>query len=154
MAIAHELNYTNLTSEEKDGVIFLVTSDGYLKINFTGMRIFYVGANSKPHANFRNIFLNKCAMSRSWANKNTLTGIEKQLGRVPFNRLYRYRIVPTFNRDDYWFDSHAYKITPSLSPLKKIKVAKNNIVQSTDLFRGLDYEKNFDDRTNKDNKKN
>ena len=28
-----------------------------------------------------------------------------------------------------------------MSPLKKIKVAKNNIVQSTDLFRGLDYEK-------------
>ena len=85
-----------------------MTSDSYLKVNFTGMHIFYVGANSKLHTNFRNNILNKCAMPRSWASKNTLAGIEKQLGRVPFNRLYRYRIVSTFNRDDYWFDSHAY----------------------------------------------
>ena len=69
--------------------------------------------------------------------------LERDLGKLPFKRLYRYRIISTFNRDDYWIDKKAYKMTLSLQLVKRIKVADNNIIQSTKGFVGLDYTKDL-----------
>ena len=69
--------------------------------------------------------------------------LERDLGKLSFKRHYRYRIISTFNRDDYWIDENAYKMTVSLQLVKRIKVADNNIIQSTKSFVGLDYTKDL-----------
>ena len=30
---------------------------------------------------------------------------------MPYRKLYKFRSASTFNRDDYWFDHHAYTVT-------------------------------------------
>ena len=141
LVIAHVKNFEKMNNDKKSLVSFIIMSDGYLRVNFNGERILYVGASSNLHKNFCKNFLSKCARPVLWALASSMRNLQKDLGRVPFTRVYRYRIISTFNRDDYWFDENAFKMTLSLTLVKRIKVADNNIIQSTKGFVGLDYTK-------------
>ena len=136
LVITHENNYNKLNDYNKDFAIFLVTADGYLKVNYTRDHIFYIGGNNL-HKNFNQNFvdiLGKCCRPQSWVDKGAVRGIEKELGRIPYRRLLKYRLVTTFNRDDYWFDSNGFTVTSNYALSKRIRVTKTNIIQPTDFF--------------------
>ena len=100
-----------MDNDKKSLVSFIKTSEGYLRVNFNGERILYVGTSSNLHKIFRKNFLGKCAQPVAWALTSSMRHLERDLGKLPFKRLHRYRIISTFNRDDYWIDENAYKMT-------------------------------------------
>ena len=103
LVIAYEKNYKKMDDDDnkKSFVSFIITSEGYLRVNFNGERILYVGGSSNLHKNFRKKFLGKCAQPVAWALTSSMNHLERGLGKLPFKRLYTYRIISTFNRDDY-----------------------------------------------------
>ena len=136
-------NFEKMDSDNKSLVTFVITSDGYLRVNFKGPHLSYVGATSNFHKKYHQNFLGKCTRPMSWSLTNSMTNLKKDLGRIPFKRLYRYRIMSTLNRDDYSMDGDAYTMTPSFSLLKRVKTFDDNIIQSTENFLGLDYTKDL-----------
>ena len=118
LVIAHEKNYEKMDNNKKSLVSFIITSEGYLRANFNGERILYIGASSNLHKSFRKNFLGKCTQPVAWALTSSMRHLERGLGKLPFKRLYRYRIISTFNRDDYWIDENAHKMTLSLQLVK------------------------------------
>ena len=143
LVTAHENNFKKMDDNKKSLVSFITTSEGYLRVNFNGERILYVGASSNLHKSFHKKFLGKCAQPVAWTLMSSMRHLERDLGKLSFKRHYRYRIISTFNRDDYWIDENAYKMTVSLQLVKRIKVADNNTIQSTKSFVGLDYTKDL-----------
>ena len=61
LVIAHEKNYEKMDDNKKSLVSFIITSEGYLRVNFNGERILYVGASGSLHKSFRKNVLSKCA---------------------------------------------------------------------------------------------
>ena len=70
----------------KSLVTFIITSEGYLRVNLQGPRILYVCSNSNFHKKFNKIFLGKCAMPTSWYLTNNMRNLRKDLGRIPFKK--------------------------------------------------------------------
>ena len=89
LVIAHEKNFEKMDKDKKSLLSFIITLDGYLRVNFNGERILYVGASSNLHKNFRKNFLSKCAKPVAWALASSMNNLEKDLGRLPFKGVYR-----------------------------------------------------------------
>ena len=57
---------------------------------------------------------------------------------MPYRKLYKFRLALTFNRDDYWFDHHAYTVTQNYDLSKKSQleqVTKLLIRKAITLFQ-------------------
>ena len=133
LIITHKDNYSKLNDNYKHLAIFLVDSNGYLKVNYTGRQTIYVG-NNELHTNFSDNFLGKCCRPNSWINKYRARNLIKQIGRIPYIKLYKYDLISTLNRSDYWFDTFAFTITENYDLPKKIVTNKSNFIQTTDYF--------------------
>ena len=57
--------------------------------------------------------------------------------------MYKYQLISTFNRSDYGLDTNAFTIVSNYAVSKKVVVNKDNIIQTTDYFVGLEYEKSL-----------
>ena len=68
-----------MDNNKKSLVSFIITLDGYLRVNFNGKRILYVGASSNLHKNFRKNFLSKCAQPVAWVLASSMNNLEKDL---------------------------------------------------------------------------
>ena len=89
IVIAYEENFEKMDDDKKSLVTFVITSDGYLRVNFNGKRVFFVGASSNFHKKFRQNFLSKCSKPVAWSITSSMGNFEIDFGKVPFNRLYR-----------------------------------------------------------------
>ena len=110
LIITHKDNYSKLNDNYKHLAIFLADSNGFLKVKYTGRQIIYVG-NNKLHTNFLDNFLGKCCRPNGSVNKYRARNLIKQIGRIPYIKLYKYDLISTLNRSDYWFDTFAFTIT-------------------------------------------
>ena len=142
LIITHKDNYSKLNDNYKHLAIFLVDSSGYLKVNYTGRQTIYVG-NNELHTNFSGNFLGKCCRPNSWINKYRARNLIKQIGRIPYIKLYKYDLISTLNRSDYWFDTFAFTITENYDLPKKIVTNKNNFIQTTDYFLKTEHIKDL-----------
>ena len=147
--IKHIYYFDNLSSYDKKNVAFVVLSHGKLRVNFVSHYNFYVGGNSSLHINFANNFLGKSCEYMGVVDKDSMLGVDK-LGKIPYKKLHQYRLLSTFNRDDYWFDENAYMITEDYTLPKKIVTKKYNYIQSTDFFPTLTNKKNLTAKEQKD----
>ena len=138
-------NYRLLSAHDKNFAVFIVTGTGHLRINWTGSRDFYVGDNRNLHVRFNRKFLSKFCKPMGEVPKSYFENIDKQLGRIPFKMFYKYRMISTFNRSDYWFDENAYAISHNYALSKKILTKKDNFIQSTGFFTELEHTKNLAD---------
>ena len=110
LVISRLTNYQKLTENEKELVAFIVNEEGYLTVNYGQHKYVYVGTN-KLRNNFSQKFLGKCSSpAGSVTAFNASIYNVSDIARIPYLRLYKYKITTTFNRDDYWFDSHAYTL--------------------------------------------
>ena len=141
----HDNNYRLLAARDKIFTVFIVTGTGHLRINWKGNRDFYVGDHSNLHLRFNCNFLSKCCKPMGAVPKSYFENIEKQLGRIPFKTFYKYRMISTFNRSDYWFDENAYAISHNYALSRKIVTKKDNFIQSTGFFTELEHTKNLTD---------
>ena len=110
LIITHKDNYSKLNDNYKHLAIFLADSNGFLKVKYTGRQTIYVG-NNKLHTNFLDNFLGKCCRPNGSVNKYRARNLIKQIGRIPYIKLYKYDLISTLNRSDYWFDTFAFTIT-------------------------------------------
>ena len=140
LVIAHTKNYQKLNDNEKRLVSFIVTDDGYLRVNYSPRRYFYVGKQLKD--SFSQNFISKCARPASsidYFNKNIYRTTDT--GQVPYLKLWRYLMISTFPSDNYWFDSNAYAIYADFDfPKKIIPDDDKDIVIVNRTFTNLSYQ--------------
>ena len=104
--------------------MFIVQSDGYLRINWAAEKVFYLGYSNPLKTNFSWNFLGKCCRALGSIKRSTLKNYA-QLGKCPFKVLYMFEKISTLNRDDYWFGPITYTIT------KYHKLEKKSCGQNT-----------------------
>ena len=140
LVIAHTKNYQKLNDNEKRLVSFIVTDDGYLRVNYSPRRYFYVGKQLKE--SFSQNFISKCARPASsidYFNINIYRTTDT--GQVPYLKLWRYLMISTFPSDNYWFDSNAYTIYADFDfPKKIIPDDDKDIVIVNRTFINLSYQ--------------
>ena len=136
LIIKHQDNYNKINDNYKHLAIFLVDSNGYLRVNYTGRQTIYIGNNSL-HNYFSDNFLGECCRPDGSVNKYRARNFVRQI-----ETLYKYQLISTLNRSDYWFDTYAFTISEKYELPKKVVVEKNNF-QATDYFRTEKYTKSL-----------
>ena len=142
LIITHEENYHRLSTPDKNFSMFIVQSDGYLRINWAAKKVFYLGYNNPLKTNFSRNFLGKCCRPLGSIKRSNLKNYA-QLGKCPFKVLYMFQIISTLNRDDYWFDRMTYAIVKYRELEKKVVAKKHNFIQTTGKFVGLEHKKSL-----------
>ena len=142
LIITHDENYRRLSTHDKKFAMFIVQSDGYLRINWTAEKVFFLGYNNPMKTNFSRDFLGKCCRPLGPVKRSTLKNYA-QLGKCPFQVLYMFQIISGLNRDDYWLSSGTYTITKYRELEKKVVVKKYNFIQTTGKFVGLEHKKSL-----------
>ena len=142
LIITHDENYHRLSTHEKKFAMFIVQSDGYLRINWAAEKVFYLGHSNPLKTNFSWNFLGKCCRPLGSIKRSTLKNYS-QLGKCPFKVLYMFQIISTLNRDDYWFGPMTYTITKYCELEKKVVAKKHNFIQTAGKFVGLEHKKSL-----------
>ena len=122
--------------------MFIVQSNGYLKINWAAEKVFYLGYSNPLKTNFSWNLLGKCCRPLGSIKRSALKNYS-QLGECPFKVLYMFQIISTLNRDDYWFGPTTYTITKYRELEKEVVAKKHNSIQTTGKFAGLEHKKSL-----------